>query len=120
MTSPADYAARLTRLQMLGVGEGGPEGLIHYADHSSVYMRINTYDSMGYETTCQYALPDDLATRILESCLRDALIDCPAVLFRQEDRLIHIVTAEDAYSHVYLGRCLLEAADAVIAHMEVK
>jgi hypothetical protein len=112
--TPADYASRLTRLPPLGVGEGVPDSLIIGIDPPDTAIGAIRFDG------CVGVLPDDITTRILESCLRDALIGCPAVLFRQEDRLIHIVTAEDAYSHVYLGRCLLDAADAVITHLTSK
>lgn len=103
---PADYAARLTRLQTLGAGEG-------LGKHQ---MRDGTLFWCG--EVCM-PLPDELAVGWLESCLRDALIGCPAVLFRQENRLIQI---NDSYTYakVYIGRCLLEAADAVIAHLEAK
>jgi hypothetical protein len=104
MTSPSDYAARLTRLQTLGVGEGVPKDLYVCPEYGTVWIdRIMA------------PIPNDLATRILESCLWETLrgwADGSSYWQTGEPIYINKGDWEGEY------RTLLEAADAVIAHLE--
>jgi len=102
MTSPSDYANRIVQLSARGVI--GP-------------LTADEADALaccGPDT-----VPSDwAATRILESCLWETLR-----AFARKDRKYTISCGPDGYSVVSLFASfptLLEAADAVIAHLEAK
>lgn len=111
MNSPSELAARLARLQTLGAGEGVP-------DYVRITVDIKTAQIHSQEDRFARVRNDEAAARILESCLRDALIGCGGVFYSQHDDLLHILTSKEEYPTLYIGRSLLDAADAVIAHLE--
>jgi hypothetical protein len=119
MTSPSDYAARLTRLQTLGAGEGVPE-YIDPDDYEIRGVEFGQLDDRGWVRNDDCVTNSEAATRILESCLWETLrgwacpgsgwhvawLDCISV-FRILD------------GHTIAEECgLLEAADAAIAYLE--
>ena len=122
MASPSDYAARLTRLQTLGVGEGVP----HYVIPN--WLKVPGFDMLlhGYVgddenlPAWDFAIDQDAITRILESCLWETLRGWAG---RSQFATAWWAQGIDIWElgkmPVLVERAtLLEAADAVIAHLE--
>jgi hypothetical protein len=109
---PADYATRLTRLQTLGAGEGVPGLLLN--DDDGFWLGTDGDNNRWYVSV-------EWTTRILESCLWETLRGWAKASHGYVQWLPAGINMEVADGEpVRYYHTLLDAADAVIAHLEAK